>query len=344
MSSTPFRAAFCALGLAFAMTVLLIVPNPNKIRNALRAQREKPLLPHERMLLAANAEKGKTQEVESAEDEVRPTRRSIRSERLMASSEPIAKPAAAPVEEPSVALFAEPSESKPEPVVSESKMVAEQTAPVQPDVNIVENKKPVQVASADPSAPLGLMAPAFPAAEEPASAASTIPPSAITAAKPAPPPVPKELPLTAVAPSGDSSVNITVPDPIQQTSRSMASAPVTPQVFPEEKPEVTENNALDQYLATNGASVRPGVFPRTWTFQFEETPLPVVLKLLGTQSGSAIIVTPDVEGTFSGQFTDADPSQVLAMIIKAHRFTVNRRGSYLLIGVRAESSVRPSVK
>ncbi|WP_437225271.1 hypothetical protein SH661x_003987 [Planctomicrobium sp. SH661] len=53
MSSIPFRTAFWALGLAFTMTVMLLVPNPQKIRMALHARRNAVKFPYEQTLVTS---------------------------------------------------------------------------------------------------------------------------------------------------------------------------------------------------------------------------------------------------------------------------------------------------
>lgn len=338
MPSTPFRAAFFALGLAFAMTVLLSVPNPHKIRMALRAQREKPLLPYERVLLASQA-----QNIEEDVDET-PDPVTVLAESKPTATKPIEASSVAAITPATPKVAEVPAQEAPVVAQVMTPTVATPSNPPAEAPGSSETRKPLQVASADPTATLGLAPAEFPKGEAAVPELPTIPPMAISAAKPAAPPVPKELPLAAPPAENDSPLSIPVPDPIQRTSRSMPSETAGAVAsLPTEKANPTpDTDRLREFYTSNGAFVHPGELPQTWSFQFEETPLPVVLKLLGKQSGSSIIVDPQVEGNFSGQFTNADPAQVLGMVVKAHRFTVHRRGAYLLIGVRDETSSRNS--
>jgi len=288
MFPTPFRAAFWALGLAFTMTMVLLVPNPNKIRQALRAQRNPPLLPYERVLLARL-----DQEASSEED--------VESEKA-----------------PAVSAVAPPEIRKPAPETPKD-----------------EPRQPVRVASADPSATLGL---------DPAAEVSPAPVS-----KPAPMPVASEPAVSVkaapAASSDDSALSIPVPDPMHSHPATPVAgqsgtvpAPFPPATVRDEAPEVAA--AARELMTSYGAEVLPGSSPHRWTFRFEDTPLPVVLKTLAGRGGSSVVIDPGITGSFTGQFADSDPLQAFALVIKSHRFTVNRRGSYLLIGVRSEQQIR----
>lgn|GEM_PF-6462607 len=295
------------MGLAFAMSILLAIPNPSKIRMALRAHRQKPVPVSEQTLLASKTK---------------------------ADKRPSAKPSEPPAEQVTEPLPTLAKQESAEPHRSE---------PLQEPA-----KRPIQVASSNPSASLEMTAPELPAAV-PAPVTKelgTIPPLEIAAVpQPVPAPVPPELNANPVVPSGPPVLTIPVPDPIQQTSRSLTTAPAFP--LDVEEPAIIgpasvglSNSNTAAAVSQHGADVRPGNTPKTWTFHFNKTPLPIVLRLLGDQAGSSILVEPEIDGTFTGEFFDADPAQVLAMVVKAHRFSVSRRGGYLLIGIRDDAGAR----
>ncbi|SFI40457.1 hypothetical protein SAMN05421753_108232 [Planctomicrobium piriforme] len=278
------------MGLAFAMAVLLVVPNPTKIRMALRAQRKPPLLPYERTLLTR---------LDQTETESEP------------EAAPV-KPIEKAVSKPTVVV------ERPEPVVPE-KTVAEKPP--------VETSSPVRVASADPTASLGLIPQSAPPVPQ------------VPAVAPAP--MPTAIPLKPVAPE-NTSLSIPVPDPIQRMSQSTSVKATVPPPFPQSSESVQgeSESSSRELLTSHGAEVQPGSRADTWSFRFEETPLPVVLKLLASRSGSAVIVDPSVSANFTGQFADTDPAQALAVVVKTHRLSVSRRGNYLLIGHRPQNVTR----
>lgn len=375
MSTTPFRAAFWAMSLACLMTAVLVFPNPNKIRAALRAQRTAPpLLPFERNLLA-RAELELEEEEEEYEEEVAPQ---------VAESEPTPAPAPqSSASQPEQMIAAAPvmtQEPAPEPKPTPAPVVAAPAAPTvsEPVASVpapaAQNAPvPVKVALANTTAPLGLTAPSQPQMAESQPAQPAVVPEAPTTVLPFPAPqvdtpllagpiastqsapvaLPEPWTLPVTEKRVDAPIQIMVPDPMLQATPTLPVA--EPKWASVQARSAIEPNPFEPTPFRRGQSqmtVEPSVavttkpqltsevvqsgLPGKFTFRFNNAPLHEVLRMIGEQSGSQIVVDSSITGHFSGELTDIEPALALGMVVKANRFTVNRRGNFLLIGVRSE--------
>lgn len=86
--------------------------------------------------------------------------------------------------------------------------------------------------------------------------------------------------------------------------------------------------------------VSAGTKENTYSFQFENANIHDVLKSLAGRADWNIVIRPDVEGTFSGNFENAAPDQAFATIIKLHNFGVSFRGDHVLVRGHKDARVR----
>ena len=77
--------------------------------------------------------------------------------------------------------------------------------------------------------------------------------------------------------------------------------------------------------------VQPGETSQRWTFEFQQTPLPEVFQLLGDQLGWNVVWSGKIEGAFTGNFSNADPEQVFAIVLKSSGCSVDYRGNYVMV-------------
>lgn len=327
------------------MTTLLVVPNPNEIRLALRAQRQ-PMLPHERMLAQLEQEQSSAEEAEeeiavSENTETTP----VETPAPVAQAVPATVPQAAPASVPEVReAVSVPRAVPPVQVAMANPTASLGLAPTREEAPVSAAPAPAMVPETTAvSAPaMALAVPSAPtvptAVQAPASAPAAVPPLWI-AGETKSTPVP--LPPQAAAANPTPVLAIPVPDPIQQTAQAQSPTTVKSSVFPEAEGLSTHNHGANsrKLMSSEGIDIRPGERPATWSYRFEDAPIASVLNVLAEHSGSTIILDPNVAGDFSGQFTDADPMQVLAMVIKSRQYTVSRRGTYLLIGTRESRPV-----
>jgi hypothetical protein len=270
------------------MTVLLLLPNPDRIRLALRAHRVPGLLRYQQSVVT-NADSSKP--------------------------EPEAKSDAVPL-----AIIPEPS----------SRRTPAETPASKP--------APVRVASADPSATLGLPPVASPLPAAPALTPASAPvPENAALSIPVPDPVVRQP-----APMPELLVPAAQPDP---PVAAKSAAPVKPAEPVEIQPlapaaETSEQQALKAYLHSQGIEIETGERPGRWNFRFEESPLPLALRALGSQAGWTVVVAPEVAGVYSGRFENSDPAQAFAVIVKMHNCSVSRRGNMLLVGLRTTAAQR----
>jgi hypothetical protein len=317
MSTTPFRTAFWALGLALAMTVILLVPSPQRIRSALRAHRQ---LPHQKTLFAALPRPHRL------------TRHAVPAARKQASQHEAKPEHSAPLAAAAVERVAEVPVKHPaiaEPVVAKKQSTPETPAAPEP----VPLPIPVRVASADLTAPLGLTT------------------------------APREAPRTSKSDSARSedstSLSIPVPEPLAHSQREMEAPKPLPVLAPPMPPVLAERIPVPESGAPVVAEKKivPAPFPEVagppaeklaaaapvsgrYSFQFEATPIADVLREIGQQAGWSVIVDPAVQGRYTGEFLDADPAQVFALVVKSYNCSVHRRGAFLLIGSRPDDRIR----
>ena len=79
-----------------------------------------------------------------------------------------------------------------------------------------------------------------------------------------------------------------------------------------------------------------GATPGRWTFRFSNSPLSEALRMLGRHGGWTVVVAPEVEGRITAEFVNADPDEVLGLMIKTYRCTIDRRSGCLIVHNRTE--------
>lgn len=187
----------------------------------------------------------------------------------------------------------------------------------------------VRVASADPSASLGFYS---------ASEQSEQSPAAV-AANPCPdPPIEHSEPNVPVPdPIGSRAI---APPPVPLPSREVSLATLHSSEYPSEE---SLSHAVEKIapappqpdpLAELGITATPSSQAGRIDFRFDRAPLPKVLEVLGEHAGWPILTTPEIQGEYSAEFPKADAHQILALVIKLHGCSVQRRGPYYLIGKR----------
>lgn len=86
--------------------------------------------------------------------------------------------------------------------------------------------------------------------------------------------------------------------------------------------------------------IRDGRVPGTKSFEFRDAPISDVLKTLGDYSGWTVVVQPEVTGSYTGEFLNADPDQAFAIAVKLFECSISARGTYALVGKRSERGSR----
>ncbi len=87
-------------------------------------------------------------------------------------------------------------------------------------------------------------------------------------------------------------------------------------------------------LTRDGISISAGHETDRWNLQFQRASIRDVLMSVGEMIGWQVVIEPEVDGEFTSTFTEADLEQSFAVVVKAHRLRVERRGDYILIGTR----------
>ena len=87
-------------------------------------------------------------------------------------------------------------------------------------------------------------------------------------------------------------------------------------------------------LERDGISISAGQETDRWNLQFQQASVRDVLMTVGEMIGWQVVIDPNVDGEFTSTFTEADLEQSFAVVVKAHRLRVERRGDYILIGTR----------
>lgn len=356
MSTSTFRTAFWVLGVAFGLTVLLVVPNPERLRFAKRAEQRQEL-PHQATLLVQQSNPGE-------------------------------RPAAA-----SSSAAENPWESRPAPLdasLAQRNRTVGTSGPVTslPDESLLEDSPqsspPLRVASANPQATLGTppidgrLASIFDRSE-----ASEVPqwaaqPNATTRDDHrhrseleirVPDPIEMQSPAatgslpdeTLIAPSISQShgpvpsATGTIgdpwrsPDPVDtqsSTVRAPASSAAGLRIAatPTSSQNRTPTLSKQQEYELQRSAISWRTEPRieivtgdefgTWTFRFDNAPLPHVLQALGDYAGRPVVVSPQLQGRYTGEFLNADPMQLLAILIRLHDCSVDRCGKYFVVESR----------
>jgi len=321
MSTTPFRTAFWALGLALAMTLLLGIPSPQRIKLAMHSKKDAQKQPFFHVLADIFKPRKASGTLKAA-----PT--------AIAQAAPVAKPAAAPVEPA-------PVKSTPAPTAP---VIARQEAPEMPAPAVA----PVRIAAANPSFPLGM--------PESNSTSMSSQPEAPLPIQQTPRNIPVPEPMR-VRESVNASTQTELVELKQELLRLQVAmlqrdlkesqkappmpesvavkAPVKaeePQSLTVAEPSISQASRVTP--AIPGVIAIPGTDPQRKTFRFNDVPLATVFKTLGEEAGWQVVVSADVSGNYSGEFVNADPAQAFAVVLRANNLTHNRRGNYFLISPR----------
>lgn len=86
--------------------------------------------------------------------------------------------------------------------------------------------------------------------------------------------------------------------------------------------------------------VIPSEKREAFDFRFKDAEVGDVLKILGAQAGRKVVLSPDVSGTFSGDFSETSPNQAFAAVIKANQFGLSFRGDYILVRGTRDAKIR----
>lgn len=351
MSSIPFRTAFWALGLSFMLAVMLLIPNPKKIRMALHAQRTPVVLPH-RIELAANESNPSDSNSDASSEET------VTDKKAVTESAPLSVAAQRRRDRALRGSAASASRQEASAEKTATTSVAEVTTPA--PVSPKRDSQPVRVASSDPTATLGYMP----------APTTVLPLTTKSEAESSPTPMQAPVETKTTASTDSDSLSIPVPALTPNVAAKqvaslgeipaveMTPAPqptpvpakvteVTPPPFPptlnpphahadrisksEPSPVVT---ALAELSEDESISITAASAPNRFHYRFEKSPIENVFKALGKQQGYTVILTNYSEGEYTGQMLDVDPAQAFAAIVKTHNYSVSRRGKLLLLSPR----------
>ncbi|WP_437206932.1 hypothetical protein [Planctomicrobium sp. SH664] len=229
-------------------------------------------------------------------------------------------------------------QSSPLPEVqSEPAQVA--AAPVQ---SAPVNARPLQVASADPSMPLGV---------------TSAPPAAVPAAPPMPiaEMAPRSIPVPDPVAPGYHPAAVTQADlmdikqellrlqlsmlqrEVKDSQQQIAPPPKLTREEPAHvarilplEPETRVAQAAQIAPRPRGVEVVRVEDPARRTFRFIDVPLETVFRTLGEEAGWQVMTT-GVSGNYTGEFVNADPAQAFALMLRANKLTISLRGSYRLV-------------
>lgn len=318
------------------MTVMLMVPNPQKIRLALNAHREQAEFPFQETLITSLDQPSTTVELPSIKlDQVdeAPTesrRESRRRSRSTSTQTTDTAPVRVASADPTASIGYQPPPTTPRV-----------SAPPVPDFS----SKPA--AEATPK----VAAQPVPAAEEaPAMKQLDIPvpePHEPKAMRVAEAPVSKSAPERQPAseqkhePAESKPVAMSVLEPLARVQQPEQPSAVS--VFPGSAVQHGESgHSMQMIELSNDAtmSITAGAIPKRWNFRFQEAPLANVFKVLGQYQGYTVVVDDGVSGIYSGQFLEADPAQAFAVLVKSRNYRVSRRGNMILLTSSAQGTLR----
>jgi len=321
---------------------MLLIPNPQRIRLALNGHREAKEFPFEETYI-----------VDLDQPEAETEEQDTLAGTEIASSG-----------------FREVSNSPDNSNFTEDSSFSGATLPTPPAVSVSSHAPtfPVQVASADPTASFGYRSLPTKSLSEREKAAVTVTPTPVLVDKtptapldiPVPEPEQAELPVkvAGLAPPRHDSPAPTVLEPLTPVAPVQeASTAPNPAPFP----EVDAPSAPSLEVSAPPASASPPVAasatpvkktpvelstdlsmsiiasedPQRWNFRFHDSPLPSVFKVLAEYQGYTVILDQELAGRYSGEFVNAEPAQVFAILVKTHNCRVSRRGNVLLLTVRA---------
>lgn len=137
----------------------------------------------------------------------------------------------------------------------------------------------------------------------------------------------------------------------EQLASSVATKNVTEAV---ERPHLPTDHRIETNLGESPFStatlapnasqetiiIREGRVSGTKSFEFREALISDVLKTLGEYSGWTVVVHPEVTGTYTGEFLNADPDQAFVVAVKIFDCAITARGTYALVGKRPERTTR----
>lgn len=337
------------------MTVMLLVPNPQKIRMALHAQREAAEFPYEETLVT-DLDAPEAVPVETTE-----------------ISESVMETSAEPETRSSPLLSMLNRRRRPR---SSSNSSSQTDSNSSSDAGSNTDAAAVRVASADPTASIGYQPfpsrpfietnsskqpenPASVSPEEPAAVQIDIPvpepehdaPRArVAAAVPTQQPEKSSVqdPLTPVKepiPTPAAPAFPETPEKISSTRadnppRAAAIAPAGISAMASRQSELISTPSQAELSTDESMSITVGTQPQRWNFRFQGSELSAVFKVLGQYQGYTVVIDEELNGNFSGQFLDADPAQAFAAIVKSRGCRVSRRGNIILLNQRSTSTYR----
>ena len=77
--------------------------------------------------------------------------------------------------------------------------------------------------------------------------------------------------------------------------------------------------------------VTDGRTPQQFNFHFQNVEIRRVLEVICYHTRRKVVIDADIQGTFTGEFLDADPHQAFASLIHAHGFGLTSKGDYILV-------------
>lgn len=120
-----------------------------------------------------------------------------------------------------------------------------------------------------------------------------------------------------------TAVDSQVASPSPETSSDSRPQDRSVEVEAEPAPRLANTDAV---LRASESDVK-----ERWNFEFKQAPVDEVLVMLGEHAGTGVIVEPGITGTFTQTFTNADPQQAFARVIKTFGLGVDLRGDYIFV-------------
>jgi len=331
------------------MTIMLMVPNPQKIRMALNAHRDEGEFPFQETLVVSLDEPQQAPELSEIKLEEEEPESRIASRRLLR----MAQRASSSKLESSNSKTSQPESSQPE-----------SSKPEFPG----PEASPLRVASADPTASIGYQPPPTARKRAPQPMPESAPepaiePKSVVMAQPVPPteaeteikpfdilvPEPHDpkpvmtaaLPETKLEPSESPSPAPSVLEPLARV-KEPAIATVAPSIPSPAESFVTPSEPAPAVEMSNdpSMSITTGLSPKRWNFRFRDTQIESVFKTLGQYQGYTVVVEDGLSGTYTGQFLEADPAQAFAVLVKSRNCRVSRRGNIILLTRRDPGAIR----
>lgn len=129
----------------------------------------------------------------------------------------------------------------------------------------------------------------------------------------------------------------------ERYQRSEESLAVSADVQKDEKESSLDYGSHEKVSKVNHESVvevSEGESQETFNFRFEHVSIKEVLMTLGKYGGRRVVLSSDIEGTFSGEFPNTTANQAFAAVIKANQFGLSFRGDYVLVRSHRDPKIR----